>query len=61
MWYKKPTQEKTQFNFKGILEYSEFTWAHVNEYVFVRGLIGDHNEALTVALHKSVWHFACMA
>ena len=44
MWYEKPTQHKAQFNFKGNLEYSEFTWAHVDEYIFVGELIDDHNE-----------------
>ena len=45
---------KRRLNFKGILEYSEFTLAHVGRYVFVGGLIGDHNEGLVVALRGSV-------
>ena len=46
---------KRMLNFKGTLEYSEFTWVHVDRYVFVGGLIEDHNEGLVVALHRSVW------
>ena len=44
MWNGKLTQEKAQFNFKSTLEYSEFTWAHVDGYVFVEGFTNDHNE-----------------
>ena len=61
MWNRKPTKEKAQFIFNGTLEYSEFTWAHVNGYVFVGGIINDYNEALAVALRGSVWHYTCMA
>ena len=60
MWNEKLTQEKAQFNFKGILEYSEFTMTHVDEYVFVGGFIGDRNKGLVVALHGSLWHCTCM-
>ena len=54
MWNGKPTQEKAQVNFKGTLEYTEFTWAHVDGYVFVGGLIDDHNEGFVGVLHGSV-------
>ena len=47
-------QHKRRLNFKGTLEYLEFTWAHIDEFVFVGGLIGDHNEGLTIALCGSV-------
>ena len=45
---------KRRLNFKGIFEYLEFTWAQVEGYVFVGGLIGDHNEGLTVTLRRSI-------
>ena len=45
---------KRRLNFEGTLKYSEFTRAHVDKYVFVGGLIGDHNEGLAVALRENV-------
>ena len=45
---------KRILNFKSTLEYSEFTWAHVNIFVFVGGLIEDHNKRLAIGLRKSV-------
>ena len=47
---------KKMLNFKGTLEYSEFTWSYVGEYVFIGGLIDDHNEGFPVTLHGSVGH-----
>ena len=47
---------KKRLNFKGTLEYSEFTWSYVGGYVFIGGLIDDHNEGLPVTLHGSVGH-----
>ena len=52
---------KRRLNFKGTLEYSEFTWAHVDKYVFVGELIDDHNEGLAVAFRGTVGHYTCMA
>ena len=43
------------------LEYSESILAHVDGYVFVGGVINDHNEEYAVALHGSAWHCTCMA
>ena len=45
---------KRMLNFKGTLEYSEFTWAHVDRYVFVGGLIEDYNDGLLVTFRESV-------
>ena len=36
------------------LEHSEFPWVHVDGYVFVEGLIDDHNDRLAIALRRSV-------
>ena len=61
MLYKMKNQHKRRLNFKGTLEYLEFTWAHVDEFVFVGGLVVDRNEGQVVALRGSVRHFTCMA
>ena len=47
--------------FTTTLECSESTWAHVDIYEFVGGLIDDHNEGLVVFFHRNVRHCTCKA
>ena len=54
MLYEMENANKRRLNFKGTFKYSEFTWAYLDRYVFVGGLIEDHNEGLTIALRGSV-------
>ena len=41
---KNPYKRRLKLILMITLEHLESTWAHVNEYVFMGGLIDNHNE-----------------